>query len=97
MKLICLWKLNFILSCKMNTIRHHQLVRLKQRPTKSQLRRRCWTEICHKVDGKTKETTLRDSYTSSCFQLFFLQSEQSAGERLLYLGEQRMVEGNKDT
>lgn len=77
--------------------RHHLLVKLKRMSVKQQLRRRCWTEICRKVDGvKTKETSVWDPYTSSCFQLF-LQDEQTSGGRLLLVGEQGVDERHRDT
>ncbi len=76
--------------------RHHLLVKLKRISVKQQVRRRCWTEICRKVDGKTKETPMWDPYTSSCFQLF-LQDEQPVGGRLLLLGQQGLDETNRDT
>ena len=69
----------------MNAVRHHLLVKMKR--TSGQCRRRCWTEICRKVDGKKKETRMWNPYTSSCFELFFIQTEQPVGERLLYMGE----------
>ena len=61
----------------------HKIFRKKLISVKYQLRRRCWTEICRKVDGgdeekkspyKEKEEDspkyLYHPYTSTCFDLF---------------------------
>jgi hypothetical protein len=57
----------------------HEIRLEKLISVKHQIRRRCWTEICRKVDGRdqkkaqtTKEEALLLSYpyTSTCFQLF---------------------------
>jgi hypothetical protein len=50
----------------MQSAQTHQLIRHKRISVKFQARRRCWTEICRKVDGPEKT----DTYTPTCFQVF---------------------------
>ena len=67
----------------MSTI--HEIFRKKLISVKYQVRRRCWTEICRKVDGVSKKEGARHKkkeeespkhmchpYTSSCFELFIV-------------------------
>jgi hypothetical protein len=58
----------------------HGIIKIKMTEEKHQARRRCWTEICRKVDGassspdkkkkKVKTNPVLDSYSRTCFQLF---------------------------
>ncbi len=71
----------------------HELRRLKRTINP---RRRCWTEICRKIDGFQVQTTKEEPitnkdvlhpYTSTCFELFIVP--ESTG--FLQMGQPEMV------
>ena len=53
------------------------LIKIKLTSVKYQVRRKCWTEMCRKVDGRDKKKEKNERrpamlhpYSSDCFQLF---------------------------
>jgi len=65
----------------------HKIWKKKLISVKNQVGRRCWTEICRKVDGGSEEKRVSNKekeedeiqehmchpYTSTCFELFLQQ------------------------